>query len=79
VTFVPGVTISGRLEHFGQRRERGRLRVSGHAAPHGLLRLNRRAARGTLGGRRVRAQLNARAAVSALAAQRERWPALGAR
>jgi pimeloyl-ACP methyl ester carboxylesterase len=74
VAFVPGVTISGRLEHFGQRRERGRLRVSGGAAARGLLRLERQTARGTLGGRRVRAQLNARPAVSALAAQREQRP-----
>ena len=72
VAFVPGVTLSGRLEHFGQRRERGRLRVSGRAAPHGLLRLNHQAARGRLGGRRVRVQLNARSAVSALAARTRR-------
>jgi pimeloyl-ACP methyl ester carboxylesterase len=74
VAFVPGVTLSGRLQHFGERRERGRLRVSGRAAPHGLLRLERQNARGTLGGRRVRVQLTARTAVRALAAQRERWP-----
>jgi pimeloyl-ACP methyl ester carboxylesterase len=74
VAFVPGVTLSGRLEHFGERREGGRLRVSGRAAAHGLLRLERRNARGRLGGRRVRVRLNARSAVSALAAQRRRWP-----
>ena len=73
LAFVPGVTLSGRLEHFSERRERGRLRVSGRAAPHGLLRIERFAVRGTLGGRRVRAKLNARSAVNALAAQRERW------
>jgi pimeloyl-ACP methyl ester carboxylesterase len=72
VTFVPGVTLSGRLEHFGQRSERGRLRVSGRAAPHGLLMLNGQAARGRLGGHRVRARLNARPAISALAARRAR-------
>jgi pimeloyl-ACP methyl ester carboxylesterase len=74
VAFVPGVTVSGRLEHFGERRERGLLRVSGGAAAHGLLRLERQTARGRLGGRRVRVQLNARAAIRSLAAQRERWP-----
>ena len=74
VAFVPGVTLSGRLQHFGERRERGRLRVGGRAAPHGLLRLERQHARGTLGGRRVRVRLNARTAVRSLAAQRERWP-----
>ena len=74
VAFVPGVTLSGRLEHFGERRERGRLRVSGRAAAHGRLRLERQNARGRLGGRRVRVQLNARSAIRSLAAQRERWP-----
>jgi pimeloyl-ACP methyl ester carboxylesterase len=74
VAFVPGVTLSGRLEHFGERRERGRLRVGGSAAPHGLLRLERQNARGRLGGRRVRVRLNAPSAISALAAQRQRWP-----
>jgi pimeloyl-ACP methyl ester carboxylesterase len=77
VAFVPGVTLSGRLERFGERRQRGRLRVSGRAAVHGLLRVKRHDLRGRLGARRVRAQLTARSAVSALAAQRERWPALG--
>jgi hypothetical protein len=74
VAFVPGVTLSGRLEHFGERRERGRLRVSGSAAAHGLLRLDRQNARGRLAGRRVRIRLNAPSAISALAAQRRRWP-----
>jgi pimeloyl-ACP methyl ester carboxylesterase len=74
VAFVPGVSISGRLEHFGEHSERGRLRVGGHAAPHGLLRVRGGRVRGRLGGRPVRARLNARSAVSALAAQRERWP-----
>ena len=41
VAFVPGVTLSGRLEHFGERRQRGRLRVSGRAAARGLLRVER--------------------------------------
>jgi pimeloyl-ACP methyl ester carboxylesterase len=75
VVFVPGVTISGRLEHFGARRQSGRLRVSGRAAARGLLRVERFAVRGMLGGRRVRADLSARSALSALAARRERWPA----
>jgi pimeloyl-ACP methyl ester carboxylesterase len=73
VAFVPGVTLSGRLEHFDERRERGRVRVGGHAAPHGLLRLQGNDVRGRLGGRRVQARLDARSAVSALAAHRERW------
>jgi pimeloyl-ACP methyl ester carboxylesterase len=80
VAFVPGVTVSGRLEHFLERRQRGRLRVSGRAAARGLLRVERFAVRGRLGGRRVRANLSAHAAVSALAAKRRQWPvAVGTR
>ena len=74
VAFVPGVTLTGRIEHFGERRQRGRLRVGGRAAARGLLRLERQTVRGTLAGRRVRVELNARTAVRSLAAQRERWP-----
>jgi len=74
VALVPGVTVTGRIEHFGERRQRGGLRVGGRAAPHGLLRLERQDVRGTLGGRRVQAKLNTRSAVRSLAAQRERWP-----
>jgi pimeloyl-ACP methyl ester carboxylesterase len=79
VAFVPGVTLSGRLEHFGERRQRGRLRLSGRAAPHGLVRVERQELRGRLGGRRVKAKLSAHSAISALAARRERAPALGGR
>jgi len=71
VAFVPGVTVSGRLERFGERRQRGRLRVSGGAAAHGLLRLRGGRVRGRLGGRAVRARLYARGGISALAAQRQ--------
>jgi pimeloyl-ACP methyl ester carboxylesterase len=74
VAFVPGVTLSGRVAHFGERREHGRLRVGGRAAPHGLLRVERQGLRGRLGGRRVNAHLNARSALSALAARREGRP-----
>jgi pimeloyl-ACP methyl ester carboxylesterase len=74
VAFVPGVTLTGRLEHFGERRERGRLRIGGRAAPHGVLVVQRQRLSGRLGGHRVRAHLSARSAVGALAAQRDRWP-----
>jgi pimeloyl-ACP methyl ester carboxylesterase len=75
VAFVPGVTVSGRLDHFGERNQRGRLRVRGLAAAHGLVRLHGGRVRGVLGGRRVRGGLYARAAISALASQRQhRWP-----
>ena len=71
VAFVPGVIVSGRLEHFGERRQRGQLRVSGGAAAGGLLRLRGGRVRGVLGGRPVRAGLYARRAINALAAQRQ--------
>jgi hypothetical protein len=79
VAFVPGVTVSGRLEHFGERRQRGQLRVGGRASAHGLLRLRGGRVSGRLGGRPVRAGLYARRAISALASQREQRGALSAR
>jgi hypothetical protein len=74
LAFVPGVTLSGRIERFGERRQRGRLRIGGGAAPHGLLRIERQRIRGVLGGRRVRARLDAPPVPAALSAQRPRWP-----
>jgi hypothetical protein len=79
VAFVPGVTVSGRLEHFGERRQRGQLRVSGGAAAQGLLRLNGGRVRGVLGGRPVRAGLYARRAINALAAQKQHPRAISGR
>jgi len=72
VAFVPGVTLTGRLEHFLTRRQRGRLRIGGGAAPHGLLTVRRQHVSGRLGGRRVSGALNAPTAVVALSARRER-------
>ena len=78
VAFVPGVIVSGRLEHFGERRQRGQLHVSGGAAARGLLRLRGGRVRGVLGGRPVRAGLYARRAINALAAKRQhRWAVSG--
>jgi pimeloyl-ACP methyl ester carboxylesterase len=74
VAFVPGVTLSGRLAHFGERGQRGRLRIGGPAAASGRLVVRRQRVRGRLGGRRVSAALNAPTAVRALTAQRARWP-----
>jgi len=71
VAFVPGVLVSGRLELFGGRQQRGQLRVSGGAAARGLLRLRGGLASGRLGGRAVRAGLYASSGVGALAAQRQ--------
>ena len=58
VAFVPGVRLSGRIRRFGERRQRGRLRVSGPGAPDGLLRVRGTRVEGPLGGRRVRARLD---------------------
>jgi hypothetical protein len=74
VAFVPGVTLTGRIEHFFTRRQRGRIRVGGRAAPHGLLAIRRQRISGRLGRRRVSGALNAPAAIVALDARRERWP-----
>ena len=71
VAFVPGVALTGRLRGFQTRRQRGRLRVRGGAAPHGLLTIRGQRVSGQLGGRRVRGSLNAVAAVVALRAQRQ--------
>jgi pimeloyl-ACP methyl ester carboxylesterase len=76
VVFVPGVTLSGRIRHFLTRRQEGRLRIGGKAAPHGLVTVERQQLRGRLGGRRVRGALNAPAVVAALSARGSRlqWP-----
>jgi pimeloyl-ACP methyl ester carboxylesterase len=80
VAFVPGVTLTGRIGRFLTRRQSGRVRIGGRAAPHGLLRIDGQRVSGRLGGRRVRATLNAPSAVVAISSQRERWPLpLGAR
>jgi hypothetical protein len=74
VAFVPGVTLTGSIEGFATGRQRGRLRIGGSGAPHGVLRIRGQRMSGRLGGRRVRASLNAPVAIVALSAQRERWP-----
>ncbi len=58
--YVPGVTVSGRLDKFGQRGQRGRVRISGgRGVPSGLLALRGTRTRGRLGGRTVRGKLRA--------------------
>jgi pimeloyl-ACP methyl ester carboxylesterase len=72
VSFVPGVTVSGELKSFLGRRQHGRLRIGGSAAPHGVLVVRRARLSGRLGGRRVTGSLSAPAVVAALSAQRDR-------
>jgi pimeloyl-ACP methyl ester carboxylesterase len=57
VSFVPGVRVSGRIRDFLGGRQRGTLRLTGRATPHGRLRLRGNLMGGRLGGRRVRARL----------------------
>jgi pimeloyl-ACP methyl ester carboxylesterase len=71
LAFVPGVTLTGRIEHWLTRRQRGRIRVGGSAAAHGLVTLRGRGLGGHLRARRVSASLNARRAVMAMRAQRQ--------
>jgi pimeloyl-ACP methyl ester carboxylesterase len=52
--YVPGVRISGRIRSFGEHRQRGRLRISGHGVPGGVLLVRGNRVRGRLGGHRVR-------------------------
>jgi pimeloyl-ACP methyl ester carboxylesterase len=67
VAYVPGVTISGRIENFLARKEHGRLRIGGRAGAHGLIRIDRFRIRGRLGGRRVHGNLTTPVAVVASA------------
>jgi pimeloyl-ACP methyl ester carboxylesterase len=54
VVYVPGVKVSGRIKGFGERRQRGRLRITGKAVPDGRLSVRGNRVRGRLGRRRVR-------------------------
>jgi pimeloyl-ACP methyl ester carboxylesterase len=69
VVFVPGVRVSGTVRRFGERRQRGQLRVSGQDAPAGTLRLRGRRVAGRLAGRRVSAILSAGSPARAVAAR----------
>jgi pimeloyl-ACP methyl ester carboxylesterase len=81
MVFVPGVRLDGKLRHFAGRRQRGRIRVSGEAAPGGLLSIRRGGVSGRLGGRRVHARLRPRpfgAGAGAASADAARLPIRGA-
>jgi pimeloyl-ACP methyl ester carboxylesterase len=74
VAYVPGVTVTGRLEHFLARRQSGRLRIGGPGAPHGVLRFHGLRFAGRLAGRRVRGNLRAPVTVVASSARVEAPP-----
>ena len=69
LAFVPGVTLTGRIEHWLSRRQHGRLRIGGSAAPHGVLTIRGFRLRGRLGGRRVRLRRRTRVPRSPRCAQ----------
>ena len=77
VEFVPGVTLTGRIERWLSRRQHGRVRIGGSAAPHGVLSVRGFKLRGRLGGRRVSASLNPHAAVAASRARSSQSLSLG--
>jgi pimeloyl-ACP methyl ester carboxylesterase len=58
LSFIPGVRVTGRIRRFGERVQRGRVKVSGRGVPAGVLNVEGDRVRGRLGGRRVRAKLN---------------------
>jgi hypothetical protein len=77
LAFVPHVRLTGRIRHFGERRQRGTLRVAGATGGRLVLRGNR--ADGVLGGKRVRAHLTALARSPTAAAAAARPSAAGLR
>jgi pimeloyl-ACP methyl ester carboxylesterase len=74
VAFVPGVRLSGALRRFDERRQHGRIRVSGPAGAAGRLRIRGTVASGRLGGRRVRARLRPRRGAGSVKAVAARLP-----
>ena len=75
VAFVPGLRVSGTVERLGERRQAGRLRLSGPAAARGTVRVHGRRVSGRLGGRPVRATLGDGAGRARAAAARLPGPA----
>jgi len=67
VAYLPGVTVTGRIERFLTRREHGRVRIGGRSAPHGVLRIHGFRITGRLAGRRVRGNLRSPVTVTASA------------
>jgi pimeloyl-ACP methyl ester carboxylesterase len=80
VVFVPGVRVSGVVRRFAERRQAGRLRLSGPASPAGVVRLRGRRAAARLAGKTVSAVLATGLRARAVAARlRAPPPALAGR
>jgi pimeloyl-ACP methyl ester carboxylesterase len=69
VQYVPGVRISGRVRNFGERNQRGRLRVTGHG-PSARLVLRGTRISGRVGGKRVSGRLRRTSTAATAAAAR---------
>ncbi len=69
VQYVPGVRISGRVRNFGERDQRGRLRVTGHG-PTARLVLRGTRISGRVGGKHVRGRLRRTSTAASAAAAR---------
>jgi hypothetical protein len=76
VEVVPGVRVTGVVRHFGRRWQRARLRLSGSAAPDGVLQLTGPRVRGRLGGKPVRGSIVIGVLEEAGAARAEDLPTL---
>jgi pimeloyl-ACP methyl ester carboxylesterase len=57
VELVPGVRVSGAIHRFAERRQHGRLRLSGPAGPDGVIKLKGERLEGRLGGRRIETRI----------------------
>lgn len=74
ISYVPGVRLHGEIARFGQRGQRGAVRVEGPNGAGGLLRLRGRRFSGQLGGRRLSGSFGASRASPARAAATRQHP-----
>ena len=74
VSYVPGLRISGRIRRFGERSERGTVRIAGPKGARGRLRIRGVRFSGRVAGRRVRGRLLPLQASGAGAAAAQRLP-----
>jgi pimeloyl-ACP methyl ester carboxylesterase len=57
VEYVPGVYVSGGIEHLATKKEREVLHLSGPRTPDGTIRIGRKSITGRLGGKKVHTKL----------------------